>query len=793
MSENVSAKDSALIERFRKARYVIPVYGSFYFSYFALLVWIQRFNPSTGYLYVGIYQIIQVLLYIFMSYGCFRLYKKEHLRGWALMGIGAISWMPAQVILTIWTFSRHDPLVSAEDVGTFVIVATLFAVIGIIAVGLDGLNRRERIRLSLNVLSFGSCISFMGIVFISQLVVNGRKIDIDREWVNLSTFVIDVMLISFPLAIILYRRMDRNILALCFGMIIAATSDILFIVLHFENYRYLTGATRLSQLPALLFWIIASTQKSGKPTNKPTIKGENYLTIGVNVFVLFTIMFAAIKFPTLEVVPHAVSYSFLMMFVIVLVAQLVGHFENKRIQADQQLAIMRITQSEEKFQDLATHDTLTDLCNRTFFIDELKRALVERKGSDAQIAVLFIDLDRFKEINDTHGHNVGDDVIREIAQRIRTIVGNDGVVCRLGGDEFSVLIAPAVERDIIFDIASRILNVATQPLDIAGSVSYLSCSIGVAFSSGAQHDPQSLLRNADAAMYRAKELGRNRIEYADDFVKPVATKTGWSLSDLHRAIVQNEIKIFYQPIYDLKTNKVVAFEALSRWSHPTLGLISPDEFISVAEDNGRIIDIGNIVINQAYMQLSEWQKHFQPGESPLSMNINLSSRQLSDPYLLETIVSGCSRYRVSPKSVIFEMTESSLLGDARNAITTLNEIQSYGFRFHIDDFGTGYSSLSYLKKFPISGFKIDKSFVQGFRHEENDTAIVTALVGLGKSMDLVVTAEGIEDQATRDGLVELGCTLGQGYFYSEPLEATEIVLPKLDPSEIVDHAPRKTA
>ena len=226
----------------------------------------------------------------------------------------------------------------------------------------------------------------------------------------------------------------------------------------------------------------------------------------------------------------------------------------------------------------------------------------------------------------------------------------------------------------------------------------------------------------------------------------------------------------------MASKRLKGFEALDRWDHPIIGMVSPESFVAIAEDNGLIIELGNQIIDKSLRQLSIWQDNGSDNPRDLSMNINLSFRQLSDNNLIEYINRKCEFYKVSPSSVVFEMTESALLGDIKNAISVLSEIQSFGFHLQIDDFGTGYSSLSYLKKFPVSGFKIDRSYVQGYGQDEDDKAIVDALVGLGKSMDLVVTAEGVDCQATHEALVEMGCDLAQGYLYSKALPADEILL-----------------
>ena len=785
----VSVRRAPIIEKLRAPKIFLPISISIFISYSATFVWIENASPSNGYLAIGAFEFLKLPMYLLLVSGGWFFYKKERVIGWLLIAIGGVVWVPGQFMIATWTFTKKNPYISGIEVETFLLISTIFAVAGVIAVGFHGLGKREKLRASLNALSFGACMTFMAIVVLSGSEVNGNKVNLDKDLLNVGYFAIDVMLISFPLAVFLYRRMDRQTVWLSLGMIFLAVSDISYLLTYFKDIPYNPGYSRLIQLPGLIAWVYAAIRSSGKPVKQPTVRGENYLTIGVNSVVFLTIIFAGFTLTTREVIPQSVSFSFLSVFVIVLIAQLVGHFENKRLQKIQAQSIESISKSEERYQELATHDTLTNLNNRTFFVESLKRELTLSSETNQQVAILFVDLDRFKEINDTYGHNIGDNVIRELAERIQSVVAEAGLVCRLGGDEFAVLIPSGAKRDETYDIALGILEICTNPIDVNGTESYLSCSIGIAFSQENENDPQSILRNADAAMYRAKELGRNRIEYSEDVVKPAIAKTGWTLSDLHRAIVDEQIHVHYQPIYNLSTNSITAFEALARWTHPLKGAISPDEFISVAEDNGLIIEIGNAVISQSLKQLSIWQS-----SSPaLLMNINLSFRQLNDPHLIEFIKHQCHTNSVDPSSVVFEMTESSLLGDVRNAIATLNEIQSHGFNLHIDDFGTGYSSLSYLKKFPITGFKIDKSYIQGFGHDEDDTAIVNALVSLGRAMDLQVTAEGVNSKLTRDVLLELGCTFGQGYFYSEAVPPEEIVLPKTIASDGSDDSSLKTA
>ena len=446
--------------------------------------------------------------------------------------------------------------------------------------------------------------------------------------------------------------------------------------------------------------------------------------------------------------------------------------------------------SSLKLEYIAVHDTLTGLANRAYFIERLDEELKIVGAAHSTLAVLFIDLDRFKTINDSLGHDVGDQVIQTIAHRISTVVADRGTVARFGGDEFTVLISPPANEMLAKSIAREILDEVTKPFLLGESESFISASIGVVLTDKNTNDSLALLRDADAAMNKAKDLGRNRIEIADRQGHKVAMTELKTVNDLHRAVTNGEIKAFFQPIYNLQTNELSGFEALARWEHPQRGLISPDDFIPLAEETGLIMDIGKHVMLEAFTQLGVWQKIYQQSDgSPLTMSVNLAARQLNSSRLMSDIKDVKKQIKVEKDSMKFEITESAILSETNDVEGLLNDIHNMGFNLIIDDFGTGYSSLSYLKRFPIDGFKIDKSFVLGLNADENDTAIVRSLVGLAHSMHLSVTAEGVETSAVLETLTELGSTYGQGYFFAKPLSADQVnfkVLSTYDPNVSAD-------
>lgn len=446
---------------------------------------------------------------------------------------------------------------------------------------------------------------------------------------------------------------------------------------------------------------------------------------------------------------------------------------------------------ETELVTMANRDPLTGLWNRSYLSNLITKVLENSESENDEVgnesekkpavnqtfAVFFLDLDRFKIINDTLGHAAGDIVLQTTAERLTHIVGTRGEVARLGGDEFVILFYPPTTQAIIELVAEEIKVSVAQPILLSQGETIITCSIGALMCFGNALSPGDIMREADAAMYRAKDNGKNFVEIATTKDKNRNYSELKFTNDLRRALTTDQIKVYYQPIVSLSTNEIIGFEALSRWEHPKKGLISPDEFIPLAEDTGLILEIGYYMMEHAFKQLSVWQKTYVPSSGkPLSMNVNLSVSQLRDPKLFRQIEEVKRQSNCAVNSMIFEITESAVMGDAKHAIALLHEIRDLGFRLRIDDFGTGYSSLSYLKKMPIDGFKIDKSFVDGLDIDENDTAIVHALLGLAHAMNLTVTAEGIEFDRQRMSLKELNCDYGQGYLFSEAVPAHKVQL-----------------
>jgi len=421
--------------------------------------------------------------------------------------------------------------------------------------------------------------------------------------------------------------------------------------------------------------------------------------------------------------------------------------------------------AEAALEHQALHDALTDLPNRVLLHDRLQQAIRAAQRDKTTLALLIMDLDRFKEVNDTFGHQTGDQLLGQLGERLGSVLRVSDTIARLGGDEFAMLLPTATIEDARH-IAGRLLEVLDEPFALGNLQLEIDASIGIALSPEHGSDADTLLRRADVAMYIAKRTNSGHALYAaeQDQHSPMRLAL---VGELRRAIDQNELSLYFQPKVSLKDSRVVCAEALVRWQHPSHGLLGPDEFVPIAEQTGLIRPLARWVLEAAVRQCASWR---QEGLD-LAVAVNLSMRNLHDPEIVDTIRQLLVRWGIPPARLVIEITESSLMADAARAMDVLARLREMGVGISVDDFGTGYSSLAYLKRLPVDELKIDKSFVTQMATDENDEAIVRSTIGLAHDLGLTVVAEGIEDQQTWNLLAALGCDVGQGYFVSRPVPA----------------------
>ena len=427
----------------------------------------------------------------------------------------------------------------------------------------------------------------------------------------------------------------------------------------------------------------------------------------------------------------------------------------------------------EQLTRQAFRDSLTGLPNRALFMDRLSHGLTGAKRRHEHLAVLFLDLDRFKVINDTLGHTVGDQLLVEVSDRLGSSLRPGDTVARLGGDEFGILLEDVADADTAEAVALRIEEELAKPLHFEGREIFVSASIGIALSSARLGMPEEILRDADLAMYHAKSKGNARHEIFDDSMSAPALDRMDLEMDLRSAISRQEFRLHYQPILRMDTGRITEVEALIRWQHAKRGLLQPDSFIGLTEETGLIVPIGQWVLREACRQAREWQLEF-PSIPPLVMSVNLSAKQFQNPNLVQEISQALAESGLAAGSLKLEITESVVMQDAPATLAKLKALKDLGIRLAIDDFGTGYSSLGYLKRFPVDTIKIDRSFVKGLSKDGNDNAIVRAVITVAKTLNMDVTAEGVETEQQRIELKALGCDRAQGFLFARPAAAEHV-------------------
>lgn len=433
--------------------------------------------------------------------------------------------------------------------------------------------------------------------------------------------------------------------------------------------------------------------------------------------------------------------------------------------------ITELKLSEERLNYLAHHDPLTGLPNRLLFHDRLEQAVLQAQRGNHMIAVMFLDLDRFKAINDTLGHVIGDELLVAVAERLKHCARETDTIARLGGDEFAVVITRIIQEQDVEQIAQKIIHALSSVYSVGGYEVFITASIGINLYPGIDNDRSKLLENADVAMYHAKQFGRNNYKFYSTDMNAVAFERLMLETNLRRALEREEFRLYYQPQIDMQSGVVNGVEALIRWQHPELGLVSPLEFIPLLEETGLILSVGEWVIQTACRQIREW---LDAGFPPLVMAVNLSARQFRQPNLVEMIEQALQEFNIPPSQLELELTESVMMDNLEETIETLKKLKLLGLKIAIDDFGTGVSSLGYLKHFPIDTLKISHDFVLNLPMDSADASIASAVIGLARNMQLSSVAEGVENQGQMDFLRGQDCERMQGFLFSRPIPSDQM-------------------
>ncbi|HOP16949.1 MAG TPA: EAL domain-containing protein [Gammaproteobacteria bacterium] len=436
-------------------------------------------------------------------------------------------------------------------------------------------------------------------------------------------------------------------------------------------------------------------------------------------------------------------------------------------------SIAKRKETENQLIHRALHDALTGLPNRVLFIDRLQQALRRfKRNNQLRFAVLYFDLDRFKFVNDSLGHSAGDSLLVSIARRLISVIRPGDTIARMGGDEFAVLVSDIADESDTAQVSERIHNLFLQEFSIAGRGMYTSASIGIAVATEQYDSPEEVLRDADLAMYRAKRSETENTVIFDPTMHQAAVSRLNLETELRRAMARGEFVVYYQPIVTLTERRIVAFEALLRWVHPERGLLAPDSFLNVIEDTGMLATLSWWVIEQACQQAREWRKVFVNG-SPLGMSVNVSASMFRAENAAQRLKKIVTDSAIAPQDLSLELTERDCMDHEEATHAALAELRRFGVKIHMDDFGTGYSSLSYLQRCSYDTLKIDRSFVHNMGIEDDSTAIIKTIVGLGRMLNMNVVAEGVESQSQFDALVSMDCPEAQGFWFSEPVPPNE--------------------
>jgi diguanylate cyclase (GGDEF)-like protein len=429
--------------------------------------------------------------------------------------------------------------------------------------------------------------------------------------------------------------------------------------------------------------------------------------------------------------------------------------------------------ARDRISHQALHDALTGLPNRTLFEDRLGLALSRAVRRSTFTAVLFLDIDRFKLVNDTLGHRVGDELLRRVAERLRGAVRGADTVARFGGDEFAICCEDLADDRHALTIAEAVQKALSLPCRIAGEEHMLGASIGIAIARGREATTEGLVRDADAAMYLAKEQGRGRYEVFDDRLRERLEERVRVERELRAALDEGQLRLHYQPVHCLESGRVRSVEALVRWQHPERGLLGPGQFLPVAEESGLILRLGEFVLREACRQAAEWRRRLGDA-APLPVHVNLAARQLGQAALVDTVRAALEETGAQATDLGLEITESAVIENTLLAVETLDRLKALGVEVLLDDFGTGYSSLSYLQRLPVDVLKIDRSFVSPLGQDERGGAIVEAIVGMARALGISIVAEGVETREQASVAHELGCPLAQGFFFQRPVPAGEL-------------------
>jgi len=653
----------------------------------------------------------------------------------------------------------------------------LLALLGyaLLAAGLLGFSRRQargghrQSSVVLDGLIAALALAALAWVFVLQTILFQDQVPMPVTLVLIAYPSMSIFMVVVTLRIVFNPEQERVPVFwyLLAGMSFLFVGDIVYM---FADINLIAVPARLLNLPYALAYLGAGAAALHATMRKLTEPGRRE-RMAVSRFRIAVVAVALVIPALLTLEDRSASAADRVVLCLLMLAMTVA-------------AVLRIVQalhtaesSEARLVFQANHDSLTGLPNRRMMEQHLSQLLEKTPVDDTHVALLYLDLDRFKQINDTLGHSHGDVLLVEVAERLRANVRPADLVTRIGGDEFMILLGDVVSVSRAVDLANRLRSCLRTPFVVHGMTFYMSASIGLAFASG--DDPAAtaevLIRDADTAMYEAKDAGRDAVAVFDQSMRARMAERVELERDLHHAVTLNQLHLVYQPIVRLPQGTVVGMEALVRWAHPIHGVLTPAKFIPLAEENGLIAEIGGWVIEEAVSQFAAWRRQ-APQMADLYVSVNLSGMQLRDGQIVDRVADVLTMNSLEGTSLCLELTESVVMEDPAAAAATLTELRQLGLRIAIDDFGSEYSSLAYLKRFPATTLKIDKSFVSNLAREDSaDATLIATIVAMARALDITTIAEGVETSIQAARLLELGCDTVQGYLFSRPVGADRLL------------------
>jgi diguanylate cyclase (GGDEF) domain len=696
-------------------------------------------------------------------------------RPWVLLAAYVLFWAIGEATWGYYELiaGRAAPFPSLADVGY--LGAVPFGVLAILSFGAARWTRVSRVRTVLDGSIIAGCLLFVSWAFVLGPVVDANAGGLVSQVLSLAYPLSDLVIGSIALAVLARSEPGAR------GPLTLITMGILAMTVADGVYAYLVQSGSYDTTNVIdAIWItgysllaLAAVRAVTSFAQPARVETRTPLT---RILVPYVALGAAGATAVVVEVTHGQEGPFLFwvgLGVVVLVGcrQLLAFSENRSLNNQLASTVDSLRQREDDLEYLAFHDPLTGLANRALFRDRIDHAIARAARAGGTTAIVFIDLDDFKTVNDTLGHAAGDEVLVSFAARVRSCIRPGDTIARLGGDEFGVLLdgCSNAEADA-GGFAQRLLNAARESYTVAGHQLNVTASMGISSDSLGAHDAESLLRNADLALYEAKTGGKDRhmlyhASMGSDVLERLELRAA-----LQEGIDHDQFRLVYQPIVRLDTEALVGYEALVRWHHPIHGVLDPGMFLPLAEQSGLILPIGRSVLLQACTQVRAWAEN-EPELGQLDLHINLSAWELQDDALVADVVALLEATGADPSAIVLEITESAMIDDERLALDHLNALKALGFRIGLDDFGTGYSSLSYLQEFPIDVLKIDRSFVAHIDTGANGEPLLAAIIQLGHTLGIRTIAEGVETPAQRDRLRDLGCDCAQGFLFGRPLPA----------------------